>query len=235
MLSRLAALSLLFLIAVAPAQSPVQSSNSSQLPAMKTFKELDFDMTFIYPATFVPVDPKATAPSTYTLPKSKPDKPPCVQTPLAVGTNTPDTSALVFSIIDDACPTILHDAQKLGDFVNTQILRQLKRYGTPTITKGPSLYTFDGRSAAVILATATPDATKDAPKAVTTYAAKVCMFANVTAYTFGKIPSQLTATNSVICFDFTTRQRDRLTPMFNLPLVFGDSAPRSMVPAAILR
>jgi hypothetical protein len=233
--SRIAALFLLFLIASAPAQSPVQSSNSSQLPAMKTFKELDFDMTFIYPASYVPVDPKAPAPSTYTSPKSRPANPHCVQTPLAVGTNTPDTSALVFSIIDDACPTILRDAQKLGDFVQTQILRQLKRYGTPTITKGPSLYTFDGRSAAVILANATPDATKAAPKAVTTYAAKVCMFANITAYTFGKVPSHLTAENSVICFDFTTRQRDLLTPMFDLPIVFGDSTPRSMVPAAILR
>ncbi len=227
MLSRLAALSLLLLIAIAPAQS----SNSSQLPAMKTFKEPDFDMTFIYPASFVPVDPKAAAPSTYSMPKSRPDKPPCVQTPLAVGTNTPDTSALVFSIIDDACPTILHDAQKLGDFVNTQILRQLKRYGTPAITKGPSLYTFDGRSAAVILASATTDA----PKPITTYAAKVCMFGNVTAYTFGKIPSQLTAANSVICFDFTTRQHDGLEPLFSLPLIFEDLAPRSLVPAAILR
>lgn len=229
MTSRVAVLSLLFLITAAPAQSP--SSNSSKLPAMKTFKELDFDMTFIYPATFVPADRKVTAPETYTLPKSRPANPPCVQTPLAVGTNTPDTSALVFSIIDDACPTILRDAQKLGDFVQAQILRQLKRYGTPTITKGPSLYTFDGRSAAFILASAT----SDAPKPVTTYAAKICMFANVTAYTFGKIPSHLTAENSVICFDLTTRQHDLLAPMFNQPIIFGDLAPRSIIPAALLR
>jgi hypothetical protein len=198
---------------------------------MKTFKAPDFDMTFIYPASFVPADPKATVASTYTLPKSRPANPPCVQTPLSVGANTAGTPALVFSIVDDACPSILHDAQKLGDFVNTQILRQLKNYGTPAITKGPGLYTFDGRSAAVILASATTDA----PQAVITYAAKVCMLANITAYTFGKVPSQLTAANSVICFDFTSRKQDLLTPLLNLPIIFGDSAPRAMVPAAILR
>jgi hypothetical protein len=231
MLSRLAAIFLLFLIAAAPAQSPVQSSNSSQLPAMKTFKDLDFDMTFIYPATFVPVDPKATAPSTYTSPKSRPANPPCVQTPLAVGTNTLDTSALVFSIIDDACPTILRDAQKLGDFAHTQILRQLKRYGTPTITKDSRLYTFDGRSAVVVLASATTDASQ----AVTTYAAKVCMFAGVQNYTFGKVPAQLSAANTIICFDFTTRKRDGLEPLLAQPLIFEDLTPRSLVPAALLR
>jgi hypothetical protein len=229
MLSRYAALLLLF--AATLAHSPAQS----QLPPMKSFKELDFDMTFIYPADFVPAKAGITAPATYTIPTTKPDKPRCVQTPLSVGSNAAGTPALVFSIIDDACPTILRDAQKLGSFAQTQILRQLQGYGVPTITMPSRSYTFDGRSAAVVLASATPAPTASPAPPVTTYAAKVCMFAREQAYTFGKIPNQLTAANSVICFDFTTRKHDGLEPLLALPVVFEDLTPRSLVPAALLR
>jgi hypothetical protein len=229
MLSRSAA-SLFFLFA-ALVHSPAQSA----LPAMKSFKELDFDMTFIYPADFVPAKAGVTAPTTYTIPTTKPDKPPCVQTPLSVGSVAAGNAALVFSIIDDACSTILRSAQKLGTFAQTQILRQLQSYGTPTITMPSRSYTFDGRSAAVVLASAMPAATESAAAPVTTYAAKVCMFARVQAYTFGKVPSQLTAANSIICFDFTTRKRDGLDPLLALPVVFEDLTPRSLVPAALLR
>ena len=229
MLSRFAVLSLLLLFAAA--HSPAQS----QLPAMKSFKELDFNMTFIYPADFIPAKANVTAPDTYTIPTTKPDKPPCVQTPLSVGSNATGNAALVFSIIDNACPTILHDAQKLGNFAQTQILRQLQSYGTPVITMPSRSYTFDGRSAAVVLASATAAATPSAAAPITTYAAKVCMFARVQAYTFGKVPSQLTAANSIICFDFTTRKHDGLEPLLALPVVFEDLAPRSLVPAALLR
>jgi hypothetical protein len=230
MLSRTAA-SLLFLFAAALAQSPAQS----KLPPMKSFKELDFNMTFIYPADFVPAKANVAAPATYTVPATRPDKPPCVQTPLSVGSNAAGNSALVFSIIDDACPTILHDAQKLGAFAQTQILRQLQSYGAPTITMPSRSYTLDGRSAAVVLASATPAASASAAAPVTTYAAKVCMFARVQAYTFGKVPANLTAANSIICFDFTSRKRDGLESLLALPVVFEDLTPRSLVPAALLR
>ena len=73
---------------------------------MKSFKELDFNMTFIYPANFVPAKAGITAPATYTIPATKPDKPPCVQTPLSVGSNAADNSALVFSIIDAGSRTV---------------------------------------------------------------------------------------------------------------------------------
>ena len=225
--SRFAALTLLLAAVHSPAQS--------QLPAMKSFKELDFNMTFIYPADFIPAKAKVTAPETYTIPATKPDKPPCVQTPLSVGSNTAGNSALVFSIIDDACPTILHDAQKLGAFAQAQIIRQLQSYGTPTITMPSRSYTFDGRSAAVVLANATAAPTASSAAPIISYAAKVCMFARVQAYTFGKVPSQLTAANSIICFDFTTRKRDGLEPLLALPVVFEDLTPRSLVPAALLR
>jgi hypothetical protein len=231
MLSRSAAFSLLFLFAATLTYSPAQS----QLPAMKSFKELDFDMTFIYPADFVAAKAGVTVPATYAIPATKPDKPPCVQTPLSVGSNAAGTAALVFSIIDDACPTILHDAQKLGAFAQAQILRQLLSYGTPTITMPSRPYTLDGRSAAVVLASATPPTNGSTTTPVTTYAAKVCMFGSEQAYTFGKVPTQLTAANSIICFDFTTTKRDQLSPLLALPVVFGDLTPRSLVPAALLR
>jgi hypothetical protein len=202
---------------------------------MKSFKELDFNMTFIYPADFIPAKANVPAPETYTIPATKPDNPPCVQTPLSVGSNAAGNAALVFSIIDAACPTILRDAQKLGAFAQTQILRQLQSYGTPVITMPSRSYTFDGRSAAVVLASATAVTTASAAAPITTYAAKVCMFARVQAYTFGKVPSQLTAANSIICFDFTTRKHDGLEPLLALPIVFEDLAPRSLVPAALLR
>jgi hypothetical protein len=231
MLSRSAAFSLLFLFAATLVHSPAQS----QLPAMKSFKELDFDMNFIYPADFVSAKPGVSAPDTYTIPVPRPNKPRCVQTPLSVGSPATGNAALVFSIIDDACPTILHDAQKVGAFAQAQIIRQLQSYGTPTITMPSRSYTLDGRSAAVVLASATPTTNGSTATPVTTYAAKVCMFAREQAYTFGKVPSQLTAANSIICFDFTTAKRDQLAPLLALPVVFGDLTPRSLVPAALLR
>jgi hypothetical protein len=255
MLSRFAALSLLLLITIVPAPSPAQS----QPPAMKAFKELDFGMTFVYPADFVPADAKATAPTEYALPTTKPVSesssapPPCVQAPLSVGTNAADNSALVVSIIDDACPGVLRQAQKIGDFVHAQLLRQLQRYGTPVITTDARTFPFDGRPAAVILGNATPAATPaataaaaptakpdsktmPAPYTGTTYAAKVCMFAKVpAASTFGKVSHQFTADNSVLCFDFTSHKSDRIMPLLYLPVTFEDLNPRSLVPAAVLR
>jgi hypothetical protein len=231
MLSRSTAFSLLLLFVAALTHSPAQS----QLPAMKSFKELDFNMTFIYPADFIPAKAGVTAPATYTIPTTRPEKPRCVQTPLSVGSNAAGTSALVFSIIDDACPTILREAQKLGTFAQAQILRQLQSYGTPTITMPSRSYTLDGRSAAVVLASATPAPTASPAPPITTYAAKVCMFAREQAYTFGKTPTQLTAAHSIICFDFTTHKRDGLEPLLALPVIFEELAPRSLVPAALLR
>ncbi len=230
MLSRSAAFSLLLLFAATLTSSPAQSA----LPAMKSFKEVDFNMTFIYPAGFTPAKAGVTAPNTYTIPAPKPDKSRCVQTPLSVGSNAAGTSALVFSIIDDTCPTILREAQKLGSFAQAQIVRQLQSYGTPTITMPSRSYTFDGRSAAVVLASATSAPTASSAATITTYAAKVCMFARVQAYTFGKVPSQLTAANSILCFDFTTRKPDGLEPLLALPVIFEDLTPRSLVPAALL-
>jgi hypothetical protein len=202
---------------------------------MKSFKELDFDLNFIYPADFVPAKANVAAPATYTIPTPKPEKPPCVQTPLSVGSVASNNAALVFSIIDDACPTILRDAQKLGTFAQTQIIRQLGSYGTPAITMPSRSYTFDGRSAAVVLASATPAANASSATPITTYAAKVCMFAREQAYAFGKVPKELTAQNSIVCWDFTTRKREALEPLLALPVVFADLTPRSLVPATLLR
>ena len=74
-----------------------------------------------------------------------------------------------------------------------------------------------------------------APYTGTTYAAKVCMFAKVPTSTFGRPHPALTAGNSIICFDFTSHKSDLIQPLLFLPVVFGDSTPRSLVPAAIVR
>jgi len=204
---------------------------------MKTFKEADFDMTFIYPADFVPADPKVTAPASYSLPSVKVANPPCVQTPLSVGSNAAGTAALVFSIIDDACPHILRQAQKLSDFVHAQLLRQLLRYGTPTIIQDVRTYNFDGHPAAIMFASASQTPPSAQPKAATspatTYAAKVCMFAKVPASSF-KIVRQLSVANSVLCFDFTAYNSDLLPPLLYLPVLFGDVTPRSLVPSTLV-
>jgi hypothetical protein len=218
---------------------------------MKSIRITDYGMTFIYPATFVSPNPKVVAPATYTLPAAelRGKNPPCAQAPLSVGSpNTPGKPVFVLSIIDDACPAVLKQTQQLSTFTRDQLLRQLARYGLPTLTKESRTFTLDGRPSVVALGTATPDASHpdtalpphpssaaSASSPTTTYAAKICTFAHIPTDTGGHFLHQTSSPTPILCFDFTTQQSSVLDELLALPIQFGDDAPRSLVPAAILR
>ena len=82
----------------------VHSPARSQLPRHESRSEgLDFDVTFIYPASSVPAKAGVTH-RHFTIPTSKSDKSPCVPDTPLVGSPATGNSALVFSIIDDRLP-----------------------------------------------------------------------------------------------------------------------------------
>ena len=221
---RSAALLLLF-AAHALAQSPAPIPWAAQ---QKTFKETDFNVTYSYPQDFVPDDKSSTAPDSYTLPPAKkyPDAP-CVEAPLSVGyTNHDGNSVLVFSIIGDACANVLTDASNLERFTETQILRQLQRYGVPSLTHPATRFTVDGRPAAIATASAHAVETQQGDTLTVTYAAKVCFYSDE--------PS-ITRLAHVICIDFTTQQPNLLPPMLAFPIQFGANQPHPLVPAKTLR
>jgi hypothetical protein len=137
-------------------------------------------------------------------------------------------------VIDNACPGVLHEAQQLGSFTKTQILRQMKRYGTPVITHDPVRYTVAGHPAAVTLASAqAAESQTAAPKTKrsdgTTYAAKACMLTGTPTTGHESDPKQ------VLCFDFTTTRQDLLSRLSAFSVQFDGEPLQSLVPGAILR
>ena len=193
---------------------------------------MDFDLTYSYPKAFVAADPKTPAPGFYALPKPDPKdpNPACVHAPLSVGfNNRGGDSVLVFSIIDSACPTILKEAQDLGPFTRAQVLRQMKRYGVPTITKETALYSLDGRPAAVTMASAHATETQKGD----TYAAKACIFAEPPVYNSDRRLREPPTPGRVLCFDFTTQQPGLLPQMLSFPVQFGHQEAQAVVPATV--
>ena len=166
MMPRLAA-SLLLVCATA---LPQTSSPFS----LKSFHDSAPGISYFYPGEFTPVAPAAPA-------KTDPASPHCVRTSFSAGSDpAAGNSAFVFSLIDNACPGVLKEAQQLGSFTRAQILRQMKRYGTPVITHDPVRYTVAGHPAAVTLASAQATETQAAVAKTrsgdgTTYAAKACI------------------------------------------------------------
>jgi hypothetical protein len=238
MLSRSLLVFLLVVGASSHAQAPAATKKAPWSPdTMTSFRALDFDLTYSYPKDFIPADSKTPAPTVYALPKPDPNAkdPTCVHAPLSVGyTNGGGNSVLVFSIIDGSCPSILKDAQQLSTFTHAQILRQLKRYGVPTITKETTTYTIDGRPAAVTMASAHATETQRGDTLTMTYAAKACIFAEPQPYNSDRRLKEPPTPGRVLCFDFTTQQRDLLAQMFNFPVQFGHRQPHAVVPATVL-
>jgi hypothetical protein len=228
----------LFVVGVAlHAQTPAASIKVPWSSDQTSFRALDFDLTYSYPKNFIPADPKTPALAVYALPKPDPKAadPVCVHAPLSVGyTNNGGNSVLVFSIIDSSCPTILKDAQQLGTFTHEQLLRQLKRYGVPTITKETTTYTLDGRPAAVTMASAHATETQRGDILTTTYAAKACVFAEPQVYDSDRRLRQPPSPGRVLCFDFTTQQRGLLPQMLNFPVQFGHQGAHAVVPTSVL-
>jgi hypothetical protein len=222
---------LLLAMLLGPSASSQSTAESMAAPPWQSplvsFHETDFDMTYSYPQRFVPADATVPAPTTFAMPKSKPADPPCAQAPLSVGyTDGGGNSVFVVSIIDDACPSVLADAEKLGPFTHAQVLRQLQRYGVPMLTHEATLFSVDGRPAAVSMASAHATETQKGDVLTTTYAAKVCLYA--------ERPNGAKHA-PIVCFDFTTQQRDLLPAMLAFPIHFGDHAPHPLVPVSVLR
>ena len=237
MVSRLLSVLLLIVGTTSYAQAPAASTKVPWSSTMATFRALDFDLTYSYPKNFVSADAKAPTPTFYTLPKPDPNAkdPVCVHAPLSVGyTNNGGNSVLVFSMIDSSCPTILKEAQDLGPFTRAQLLRQLKRYGVATITKETTLYTLAGRPAAVTMASAHATETQRGDTLTMTYAAKACIFAEPQPYNSDRRLKQPPTPGRVLCFDFTTQQRDLLPQMLSFPVQFGHQSGYPVVPVSVL-
>jgi hypothetical protein len=220
MMPRFAA-SLLLICASALPQTPSTFS-------LKSFHDASSGVAYFYPGEFMPVAPAAPA-------KTDSASPHCVRTSFSAGSGpSVGDSAFVFSVIDNACPGVLHEAQQLGSFTKTQILRQMKRYGAPVITHDPVRYSIAGHPAAVTLAAAqaletqhTDIKTKSDTK--TTYAAKVCMLTGSSTTGHESDPKQ------VLCFDFTTTREDLLARLSAFSVQFDGEPLQSLVPGAILR
>jgi hypothetical protein len=231
--------SLLFLLVCASARPqtapPAESQTAPQESAPvnpnipRAFRDPNLAVTYFYPGPFTPVAPPATAPTSKN----------CAQPNLSGSAISPNgSSVFVLSSIDATCPAVLRGAaQELGAFTREQILRQLKQYGTPEITQDPTQYFVDDHPAAVTIASVQQDDSANVnhvlpPK--TTYAAKACILGNVPAKSHGK-SSIADQTSRILCFDFTTQQRDLLPLMLAFTMQFEGHTPQPLVPGSALR
>lgn len=223
MVSRLAAFALFFSCIHAVSQTGAPAD--PHMP--KIFRDAALAVTYSYPGEFVAE--KAVAP-----PKADPAKPRCVESTLTGGSTTKlGSSVFVLSTMDDACPGVLQNASRqLSSFTKEQILRQLKSYGTPAVTQEPVHYSIDGHPAAVTMGSAQPDA-QPGKTPTTTYAAKACVLGNVAVKATKSEPAQ--PTKHILCFDFTTQQKDLLPLMLGFTIQFDEGKPQSLVPGNILR
>ena len=155
-----------------------QSASTAPAPEIRVFHDPAFDFIFTYPGEFTPVKVEAEKPPSTEKGDARPQ---CVRSILTAGSESKlGSSAFVVSGIDGACPGVLKQAEQPDSFTKEQILRQLKRYGTPSLLQEPYRYSIEGRAAAVTLGSATPDApAAGGGHAVTTYAAKTCFLSEI--------------------------------------------------------
>ena len=205
-----------------------QTAASTDPHTPKIFRDSALAVTYSYPGEFIAE--KVVAP-----PKADPDKPRCVQSTLSGGSTTKlGNSVFVLSTMDDACPGVLLKAsQQLEAFTKEQILRQLKSYGTPIVTQEPVRYSIDGHPAAITIGSAQPDQPEPGKTPVATYAAKACVLRNVAVKATKSNSAQ--PVKHVLCFDFTTQQKDLLPLMLSFTIQFDEGKPQSLVPGNILR
>jgi hypothetical protein len=209
-----------------PVSAQTTDPGDPHLP--KIFRDTALAVTYSYPGEFVAE--KLAAP-----PKADPATPRCVQSTMSGGSTTKlGSSVFVLSTIDDACPGVLLNASRqLGAFTKEQILRQLKSSGSPIVTQEPVHYSIDGHPAAITMGSVQHDEAQPGKAAVTTYAAKACVLGNVAVKAKKSEPAQ--PTKHVLCFDFTTQQKDLLPLMLSFTIQFDEERPQSLVPGNILR
>jgi hypothetical protein len=208
----------------------------SNLP--KSFHDPLLNITYFYPGRFVPAPPDPAA--SRSADQSSSDTPHlCAQSDLSASSISPvGTSVFVLSTIDNTCPNVLRGASTdLGAFTREQVLRQLKQYGDPVITQEPTRYTIDGHPAVITLASAesptTPGTNGITPPRIT-YAAKACFLGSIPAKPRRR-SDPVDPIRHVLCFDFTTQQRDLLPLMFAFSMQFDNQSPQPLVPGSALR
>jgi hypothetical protein len=198
-------------------------------PSLRIFHDQALDITFAYPGEFTAVVSDSAKGQS-----SSKNEPQCVRSILSAGAESKQgSSAFVISIIDNSCPGVLKQAEQEGSFTRDQILRQLKQYGMASLTQEPFRYSIDGRPAAVTLATAKPDdSSVSNGHVLATYAAKACFLSNLPEHGSGK--QAAAASGEVICFDYTTQNRELLTRILSFTVKFGDGDMHPMVPGNAL-
>jgi hypothetical protein len=197
-----------------------QSSSGS----IKSFHDEVLNITYFYPATFVPAQPNSTP--------ADPSK--CIKSTLFAYSVTPaESSSFALSTIDDTCPETLRTAIELGPFTREQVLRQLKQYGEPQITQDPSRYAIAGHPAAITVASVTIPAAPGKVAQVI-YAAKACALSNISIKSRRKSHPAEPVTH-VVCFDFTTQNGGMLAQMFSFIIQFDNAQLQPMFPSGVIR
>ena len=214
---------LLFLVCATTSPQVTGEHGSGTL---KSFHDDVLNITYFYPAEFVPAPPAST-PALAGMPK-------CMQPTLFAYTVTPiENSSFALTTIDNTCPEILRGASQLGPFTREQVVRQLKQYGDPTIIQPPTNYRITGHPAAITMASvAIPaDPGKVAP---IIYAAKACVAGTIPLKTHKKSDLVEPVTH-ILCFDFSTQNGGMLTRMFSFIVQFENSPLEPMFPGSVIR
>ncbi len=211
--------------------SQAPDPSASALP--KSFHDPLLNVTYFYPGRFsaAPEQPR---------PSSSASAPQCAQSTLSASSGgSVNPAVFVLSTIDGTCPSVLRGAANdLAAFSREQLLRQLKRFGeTPTITQEPSRYAIDGHPAVVTLGSVqdTPETgSVNITQVKTTYAAKACWLGNIP--TKPRHRNELVqGAKHVLCFDFTTQQRDLLSLLYTFSIQFDNSAPQPLITGSAIR
>ena len=212
---------LLFLAYAVSLSHAIGQSNSGSI---KSFHDDVLNITYFYPATFLPAPPNSTP--------VDPSK--CIKSTLFAYSVTPvESSSFALSTIDDTCPETLRTAIELGPFTREQVLRQLKQYGEPQIIQEPSRYAIAGHPAAITVASVTiPEAPGKVAQVI--YAANACALGNIPVKSRRR-SDPATPVTHVVCFDFTTQNGGMLTQMFSFIIQFDNAQPQPMFPSSVVR
>jgi hypothetical protein len=213
---------LLSLCAAGQAQT-TGHERTSNLP--RSFHDDALNITYFYPAHFEPVTDQPGVSSDLGTDK-------CARTTLIADSAIPaGPSSFVLSRIDPACPELLRKATALGPFTRVQLLRQLKQFGEARVSHEPTRYLIDSRPAAITLGSVfIPSADRHAGKTI--YAAKACALSDIPIG--GRKKSAPTdSLQRVLCFDFSTENRDLISLMFAFIIQFDNDPPAPLFPGSV--
>jgi hypothetical protein len=215
-----------FLLLLACATTSPQATGDHSSGTLKSFHDDILNITYFYPANFVPAPPASTPALAGT---SK-----CMQPTLFAYSVTPiENSSFALTTIDNTCPEILRGASQLGPFTREQIVRQLKQYGVPTIIQAPTNYTIAGHPASITVASvAIPADPRKVARII--YAAKACALGSVPLRTRKK-SDPVEPLAHILCFDFTTQNSGMLDQMFSFIVQFENTLPQPMFPGSVIR